>query len=702
MTANTATSTMRELLFEIGAEEIPASYIEPALTSMAARAARKLKELGLAYGDIKTYGTPRRLTLAIRALQDRQPDRRQEHIGPSKAAGMDGEGRMTKAALGFARSHGLQAEELQIVKTAKGEYLMAIEDIKGQESRVLLPALLESLVRETVFPKSMRWGDSTLSFARPIQWLLALYDGEVLPLHIENIPCGACSRGHRFLAPEPFAVNGLDTYLQELSSRFVLVDMATRREKVKAEVNRAVHEQVPLADAQAVLHEGLVNIVTNLVEYPYPICGRFDEKFLQLPSEVLITSMREHQKYFPVQDAAGNLLPYFVAVNNTNVADRQLAASGHERVLRARLEDALFFFNEDRARPLASRCQDLDGIVFQQKLGTMQAKMERISALAARMAQQLAPEQEEAARRAAQLAKADLLTSMVGEFPSLQGIMGRVYARHDGEGEAVAQAIAEHYMPLRAGEAVPSSLLGALVGLADRMDTLVGCFAIGEKPTGNKDAFGLRRQALGLINIIRRQGLSLSLRELAQAALAQYSDLPGDKSTCVDEVLNFIRLRFENEEIAEGQPQELVEAATAARFDDICDCLLRIKALADLQKEENFRVLAASFKRIRNIVKENRATDIKPELFTEEAEHDLYAALNELRQKSQPLLAAAEYRQALGTMLLIKEPVDRFFDQVMVMAEDQQQRQNRLNLLTALKAMILQVADIAKMNVEEH
>ena len=695
-------TAMRELLFEIGAEEIPAGYIEPALASMAVRAARKLEELGLAYEGMQTFGTPRRLTLAIGALQDRQQDRRVEYIGPSKAAGMDADGRMSKAATGFARSHGLKAEDLQVVATAKGDYLMAVEDIKGEETRKLLPALLESLIRETVFPKSMRWANTSLTFARPIQWLLALYDGEVLPLAVENIPCGNTSRGHRFHAPEAFAVSGLDSYLQGLAARFVVADPAQRREQVATAVNSAVQKQVPVAGAQAVLHEGLLATVANLVEYPYPICGRFDEKFLQLPGEALITSMREHQKYFPVVNADGGLLPYFVAVNNTNIADQALAASGHERVLRARLEDGLFFFNEDRKRPLAERCPELDGIVFQQKLGTMRDKMERISELAAHLSRQLAPQEEETVRRAAQLAKADLLTSMVGEFPSLQGIMGRVYAGFDGESEAVALAVEEHYLPLRAGGVVPSSLPGALVGLADRMDTLVGCFAIGEKPTGNKDTFGLRRQALGLINIIRRQGLSVSLRELAQMALAQYTNLNGVHEHCLEELLTFIRLRFENEQIADGRPQEVVEAATAARFDDICDCILRIEALLEAQKEENFRILAASFKRIRNIVKDNKATEISSELFTEDAEQALFAALGESQQKSRPFLAAAQYRQALAAMLLIKEPVDRFFDQVMVMADDPQQRQNRLNLLTALMTMILEVADISRINVEEH
>ena len=622
---------MRELLFEIGVEELPAGYIEPALEGMAARAAKKLDELGLTHEGLETWGTPRRLVLALRGLEERQPDQKKEYIGPSKAAGLDAEGKPTKAAEGFARSHGLAASALTVVDTPKGEYLMAVEDIRGEETKKLLPGLLESLVRETVFPKSMRWANTTLAFARPIQWFLALYGGEVVELSIENIPCGRASRGHRFHAPETFAVSGIDDYLRKLEEHAVIVSTGRRRELIVDGVRRAAAGQA--AEGEVVFHEGLLATVTNLVEHPYPVCGRFDEKFLEVPAEALITSMRENQKYFPVVDKSGKLLPLFVAVNNTNIADRKLAVSGHERVLRARLEDALFFFNEDRKRPLTERAGELDGIVFQHKLGTMREKTERVVELAGRLAKRLAPELEAQARRAAGLAKADLLTSMVGEFPTLQGIMGRVYALADDEPAAVAQAIEEHYMPIRAGEDPPATLLGALVGLADRMDTLVGCFAIGEKPTGNKDAFGLRRQALGLIATVRKQNLALSLAELAKAALDEYGKqgkLALDEKAaaqCLAELLTFIRLRFENEQAASGRPVEVVEAATAAKFDDICDCIRRIEALMAVQGEEDFRILAASFKRIRNIVKANRATEIKPDLFAEEAEKALFAAL---------------------------------------------------------------------------
>lgn len=690
---------MSELLFEIGTEEIPAGYIQPALDTLAAEAAKKLSGLELAFTSITTYGTPRRLTLAVVGLPSRQQDRRLEHIGPSKKAGFDAEGRLTKAAEGFARSRGFEPDQLQVVATAKGEYLMVVEDVKGQETAALLPALLESLIRELVFPKSMRWADYSLTFARPIQWLLALYDGAVLPLTIEGLNSGNTTRGHRFMAPATVAVTSIEAYLRTLAERSVIVDPAVRKATVVEEVERAV-AATGNAGARPVLHEGLLDTVTNLVELPCALCGHFDEKFLQLPEETLVTSMREHQKYFPVVGQDGKLLPLFVAVNNTRVADQALAANGHERVIRARLEDGLFFFKEDRKRPLADRCQELHGIVFQNKLGTMQAKSERITRLAGLLADRIAPDLRDDAVRTAGLAKADLLTAMVGEFPTLQGIMGRVYALHDGEKPAIAQAIEEHYLPLRAGGEVPQSLLGAMIGIADRLDTLVGCFAIGEKPTGNKDAFGLRRQAIGLISILRGLNLSLSLREMAAAALAGYAGVVPQKAEIVDEVVTFIRLRFENDQIAAGYSQELVEAATSVGFDDPVDCLMRIEALGEIRGQESFRVLAGSFKRINNIIKENRQTEITSALLTEPAEQELFAALETAREKALPLLEQRHYHQALLVMLEIKEPVDRFFDSVMVMAEDAAIRTNRLNLLTALGALVLRVGDISKMHAE--
>jgi len=690
----------QQLLFEIGTEEIPASYIRPALAFLEQAVQDKLRELGLSFGWVRSAGTPRRLTVAVDEVQEEQPTRLQEHIGPAKQAAFDANGQPTKAALGFARSKGLKVEDLQIIATSKGEYLMAAEEIKGRTAAELLPGLLENLLRTIPFPKSMRWADSRLTFARPVQWLLALYGGAVIPVAVEDLRGSDTTFGHRFLSPEPVAVRNFEEYLERLAEKAVIADIDRRRGLVAEEVKKAVLEQAG-EGAEPLIDEGLLDIVTNLVEKPHGVCGRFDEKFLALPAEVLITSMREHQKYFPVADQGGRLLPYFVAVNNNAVADRALAVSGHQRVLRARLEDALFFFREDTKKPLASRIDGLSGIVFQHKLGTMTEKSSRIVALTAWLADRLAPELKADALRAAELAKADLLTAMVGEFPTLQGIIGRAYALLDGEKTEVAEAIREHYLPVRAGGELPQSLTGALVGIADRIDTIVGCFAIGERPTGSKDAFGQRRLALGLINIIRSLNLRLSLVELAQQALAGYAGKIEAKADTADEVMNFIRLRFENDLTAAGKSQAAVEAATSVVFDDLTDCIARIEALEAMRGSETFAVLAGSFKRIANIIKDNQQTAVEESLLIEDAEKEGFIIWNAVAEQVQPLLALRDYAAALNAMLAMKEPVDRFFEQVMVMDENPAVRRNRLNLLTRLAALVRQVGDISKMSAEQ-
>jgi len=690
----------QELLFEIGTEEIPAGYIGPALEYMASFLEQELAELGLAFQEAQTMGTPRRLTVAVIGLESRQRDRREECIGPPRKAGFDEAGNPTQAALGFARSRGVTVEDLKVVQTDKGEYLMAVQEIPGRPTLELLAPLLTRLLETLPFPKSMRWARSRLAFARPLQWLLALFGPDVVPMEIEGIQSGNRSRGHRFMAPQWFTVKDLASYREELAKRQVIVDPVQRRKMVEDAVSRAVAERVGNGEGRPFLDPALVETVTNLVEIPWGVCGTFDEKFLRLPREVLVTSMREHQKYFPVQNEQGQLLPLFVAVNNTGIQDQAMAASGHERVLRARLEDALFFFNEDRKIPLARRVEQLSGIVFQRRLGTMAEKVARMERLTGWLAERLIPDQANEAARAAHLAKADLLTEMVGEFPSLQGVIGGEYARLDGENNSVALAVREHYMPVRAGGDLPSEPLGAVVGLADRLDTLVGCFAIGEKPTGNKDSFGLRRQAIGLINLIRGFSFSLSLRQAAQEALAAYEDNLALDQAVVDEVLDFVRLRFENELAGSGIDSGVIEAVTSADFDDLQDCLLRIEALDRIREQEIFRVLSGSFRRIRNITRENSGTVVDEPLLREEAEQDLYRVVVSVRERALPLIRDQRYDEALEIMLLIKEPVDRFFDEVMVMAEEDELRRNRLNLLTILRDLVLRVGDISRVHGE--
>ncbi|MDH3359849.1 MAG: glycine--tRNA ligase subunit beta, partial [Desulfobulbaceae bacterium] len=578
--------------------------------------------------------------------------------------------------------------------TDKGEYLMLACHYKGEETMQLLSTLLPELITELPFPKSMRWGSNRTAFVRPIQWLLALYNGAVVPCNIEDITSGNTTCGHRFMAPGTFAVSDFKQYQEELRKAHVLVNPEERREAVRVTVTEAAQN----AGGTVIVDEELIETVTHLVEKPHGICGTFDDHFLALPKEVLITSMREHQKYFAIADDKGALRPHFIAVNNTETKDAKLAADGHQRVLRARLEDALFFFKEDQQRPLADRVNDLSGVIFQAKLGTLKEKTARVTKLAGFLAEQLAPEQQQLCERAAHLSKADLLTAMVTEFTSLQGVIGRHYATDNNEDPIVAQAIVEHYMPVRAGSELPESSVGAIVGLADRIDTIAGCFGIGQNPSGTADPFGLRRQALGLLHIIEKKGFVISLSTITDKAIELYEDrLTVAKEETKANAMNFIKGRFVNDLVGRGISGAAVEAATSVHFDDPVDSRARIDALLAISGQETFSLLAGSFKRVKNIIKENNDTEVRDNLLTETAEKELHAALNSIRTNTAPMLAAKSYKEALTEILKMKEPVDKFFDDVMVMAEEEDLRRNRLALLTSIAELFLSVGDFSKM-----
>ncbi|MDD5760062.1 MAG: glycine--tRNA ligase subunit beta [Desulfobulbaceae bacterium] len=684
----------KQLIFEIGTEEIPAGYLMPAVEALKKNLTAGLSALGLSFDSVNCAATPRRLVVWVDSLLSRQPDRVEEFMGPPKKAAYDANNHPTKAAEGFAKSRGAEVADIQIVTTAKGEYLMLRQEQKGQETKQLLPELLAEMIKSVPFPKSMRWGATKTTFARPIQWLLALYDGQAIPFSVEGVgDTAAITYGHRFMAPQPIAVRDFDHYLAALRQQHVLVDPNERKAMVVKEITQAAQE----AGGHILPDEELVETVANLVECPYAICGTFDQKFLDLPKDALITSMREHQKYFAVVDDQGKLKANFIAINNTKVKDAVLGAEGHQRVLRARLEDGLFFFKADQQVPLVNRVADLQGIVFQNKLGTMLEKTERLQALAAGLAETLAPALVEKVRRAAWLAKADLLTAMVNEFPSLQGAMGRDYARLNGEDEDVAVAIHEHYMPVRADSALPNSVIGAIVGIADRIDTIAGCFGIGQVPTGSTDPFGLRRQALGLIRTIEHQGFILSLQALTSAALGLYGDkLSEDRTLAQANIMEFIKGRYANDQAAKGISAEAVEAAVSVKFDAIIDCNMRIKALLAISAQPSFSLLASAFKRVMNIVKDHQGVTVDQTLLTDEAEKTLHLTLSVVRQEAQPLIEQGDYESALLVILKMKEPVDLFFEKVMVMSEDSLVRQNRLSLLAAIKELFLQIGDFSK------
>ena len=688
---------MRDLLFEIGTEEIPASFLKPSLEQLRDNFSRKAAELKLPHGAVKVLGTPRRLTLLVNDIHVKQKDILEELLGPSKKASFDKDGKPSRAAEGFARSKGVQVSDLTTVDTPKGEYLMLVREIKGQGTGALLPTILQELILELTFAKSMKWGSNHHAFARPIQWIVALYGEEVINVNHEGIESSDKSWGHRFNANSQLTVKNVSSYEEQLLQLQVIVDPVKRRARVIDEIKNAVAGSEDITEGKVLIDNDLVDTVTNLVEMPHGVCGTFDEKFLQLPPEVLITSMREHQKSFPVVDDSGKLLPAFVAVNNTEVNQTEVTRKGHERVLRARLEDALFFFNSDRKDRLDNNFDRLQGIIFQARLGSMRDKTERLIKLVRILAEQINPSIVEDCCRAAMLCKLDLLSEMVGEFPTLQGIMGEAYAVADGEKAGVATAIGEHYMPKRSGADIPATDVGAILGLADRIDSLAGSFGIGQVPSGTADPFGLRRISLAILHIIEGRGYRISLNELLHKALALYGDKVDGSADTVNAVIDFIKRRFKNDCLSRGIDGGTVDAVLAVTFEDVNDCLERINAFRSIRQEQSFKVLAASYKRIKNIIKDNNGTEVKTVLLEDEAEVRLHALFVDVQARMEKLITEKEYAKALEIMLEMKDPVDAFFDDVMVMAEDEAVKQNRLNLLTAIGALILQIGDISKM-----
>ncbi len=683
----------QELLVEIGTEEIPAGYIEPALRHLHKTVVAKLGELNLSHGTIKTTATPRRLCLVVEDLDTCQQDQRLEVMGPPKKAGFDKDNNPTKAALGFAASRGASADDIQLVETPKGEYLMVVQEIKGKQSSELLQKLLPEAILSIPFPKSMRWAAHQTLFARPIQWLLAIYDSKVVPFSITGIESSNRTKGHRFNAPQEAEVANFAQYKSTLAELEVQIDIETRQELIRQQVGKAAAS----TGGEAIIDNQLLATVTNLVESPHAVCGSFDEKFLSLPDEVLTTSMAVNQKYFTVADKKGTLLPYFVAVNNTKVTDLAKSKEGHERVLRARLEDGLFFFQQDLKRSLSETIPALQGVVFQAGLGTMAEKSTRITALAGHLASLIDPELQHDVERASQLCKVDLVSDMVGEFASLQGVIGKYYALHGGESAQVAEAISDHYLPLRSGSALPTSDAGAFISIADRLDTICGCFAKGKRPTGATDPYGLRRHALAIIHIIADKGWQISLHGTVERALQQYGDKIDSDPKTAGAIIDFIKGRYSNDKIAAGSNQETVEAATSVHFDDMNDCSSRINALSEIANDETFTLLAGSFKRVTNIIKGHTDTTINEALLTQPAEQALSTQFSSVAKQCAPLLQQKEYGQALQTILTLKDPIDTFFDDVMVMDKDEAVKANRLALLTTIAHLFRHIGDFSKM-----
>jgi len=682
----------KELFLEIGSEEIPAGFIPRAMAEMEAIITRELDNARLSYGEVRTLGTPRRLTLLVRDIPAVQPDAEITATGPSVKAAYDAEGKPTKAAEGFARGQGVDVSALTTVSTEKGEYIAVTKQETGRPTHLILGEILPKLVVEIPFKKSMRWSDQEVRFARPIHWIVALFDGSVVPFSFGTIQSGAVSRGHRFMANTPFPVRDFAHYLDECERHFVIPDPAKRKEIIRRETHRVAEA----AGGHLLPDEGLLEEVTYLAEYPSAVAGTFPVEFLTVPKEVLITSMRSHQRYFSIVDANGKLLPGFITINNTLTEDPSVVVKGNERVLRARLSDARFFFEEDQKVTLETRVESLKSVVYQQKLGTSYEKMERFRALAASLADFLNPAISAQVQQTAYLCKADLVSGMVGEFPEVQGIMGREYALLEGIEPAVANAIAEHYLPTQAGGELPASDIGAIVSICDKLDTICGCFGVGLIPTGSADPYALRRSALGIINIILHKGYRISLSDGVDKSL----QLLGGKLTrpaadVKSDVMEFFRGRLVNL-LGDTHRSDVVEAAVSAGFIDLVDAANRIKALDEFTSHPDFDALAIAFKRIGNIIKEGTEAPVDPALFEDTAEKALYEAFQSVKSSVETRVAAGSWLDALTEIATLRGPVDTFFDRVMVMAENERIRTNRLALLTAMARMFGKVADFSR------
>lgn len=683
----------KELLFEIGTEEIPAAFLVRAITDIEEITKKSFTEKRIPFSGIQVLATPRRLCLYVAELGEKQEDQTIEKLGPAKKAAFDDKGNPSKAALGFARGQGLDISQLETVTTEKGEYLASRKTIIGEETAALLPDILIKLVTSIPFRKTMRWADYELRFPRPIHWILALYGGEIVSLQLEAVQSSNCSYGHRFLAPSSFAVKNFADYKEKTRENFVIVDPAERKKIILEEAAKAAVE----AGGKIFYTDDLLETVTFIVEYPVIIRGSFDQEFLQVPKEVLTTTMISHQKYFPVTDAAGLLLPYFIAVSNTQARDLSVIARGNEKVIRARLADARFFFEEDQKVPLETRLDALKKVVFHKLLGTSYDKVMRFRKLAAIIVDRINPVIKDTVDRAALLAKADLETQMVGEFSELQGIMGREYARLAGENPVVSEAIYEHYLPIAAGGDLPQTDEGAIVGIADKVDTITGFFGVGLPPTGTADPYALRRQALGVINIILDRRYALPLDFLIDESLKLLDGaLKKPAAEVGKDVRDFFAGRYQNQLIAQGYSYDTVEAVLAGGLNDLVVTSEKIKALQAFRTNPEFEPISIAFKRVDNILKDFSNPQVDPKLFATDAERNLYSAAKEIEKQIVDGMEKNDFNLALKEMARLRPPVDAFFDSVMVMDKDEKVKFNRLSLLSEISATFHKIADFSK------
>jgi len=691
-----------DFLVEIGTEELPPKALGQLERAFAAGIRKRLDASGLGYGESASFASPRRLAVLVESLDCAQPVRKIEKRGPPTRIAFDTDGEPTRAATAFAGGFGKTVADLDRVETEKGEWLVFRGEEPGKPAADLLPDIVAASLADLPIPKRMRWGSSDVEFVRPAHWIIMLLGDTVLEANILGLPAGRVTRGHRFHAPDEIVIHTPTSYARQLEEQGrVLASFATRRDRVRTLVEAAA----TAIGGTAHLEPEVVDEVTALVEWPVPVTGRFDESFLRLPDEVLRSTLQSHQRYFPVRGDDGKLLPAFVAISNLESSDPDMVRAGNERVVLPRLADAAFFWDQDRRASLDSRRDALKHVVFQKELGTLHDKSQRVAALATQLARDLG-EDVEVTQRAAVLAKTDLLTEMVGEFPELQGRIGRYYAELDGEPAPVALAIDEQYLPVHAGDRLPSTPMGRVIALADRLDTLAGIFAVGKRPSGNKDPFGLRRAALGIVRILIEDGIDIDLLALIRTAVRAQPVSIKDAAALSSDIYTFIVDRMRNY-FLEGQAPGLEgHAVTSEVFEAVrsraprspLDFYQRVAAVRQFVRHAAADSLAAANKRIANILKSADAGPdlaVEPALFEADEERALFAALQAISQDHADRLEHRDYEGALERLAELRDPVDAFFDGVMVMTDDVGRQRNRIALLTELRQRFLDVADLS-------
>ena len=680
------------LLLEVGVEELPSRFVDTTLDQIKNNIQKSLNDNRIEFGDIQIYGTPRRLTFVIQNLSDRQANLEEEVKGPSKKIAYDNEGNLSKPALGFMRSKNLTEEDIYFKQVGKDEYIFGTIKQEGKESSEILKEILPEAIKNVTFPKAMRWGGKNMKFARPIRWIIALLNDEVLEFNLEGIESSNVTKGHRFLGKDNIEVNSLQEYYSKLEENFVILDQTKRKEMIR----KQCIEVATKLGGEVEIDEDLLTEVTYLVEYPTAFYGEFDKDYAKLPKEVVTTPMKEHQRYFPVTKD-GKLLPNFIAVRNGNDYMIEKVKSGNEKVLEARLADALFFYKEDTKNDLETYVEKLKTVVFQAKLGTIYDKVERIEILSGNIldALELSNEKEDASR-AAKLSKADLVTGMVFEFTELQGIMGREYAKVSGEKEVVSEAIFEHYLPRFAGDILPKTNCGAVLSIADKLDSIAGFFAIGIQPTGSQDPYALRRQALGILNIMMDRKIDVDLKVLVEAALNNYSGLEFNQNEVVENIMEFFTDRIKNLFKEMGIRYDVIDAVLSTNISSISDIYVRAEKLNNWLSNDGLVEMLTAFNRVSTLAQKSTTNVVNEELLIEDAEIKLNEEFKVISKEVRVLLENKDYTNALNKFASLRPIIDNMFDSVMIMDKDESIKMNRLALLRSVYDTMLQICDLSK------